>query len=393
MKDTTNGGRGDREGIFKKLRWVLLGVIIVLPIAGGLVGVKVLQFKAMGTAAAQQVMPPERVNVAEVREDRWQPRVSSVGTVMAVQGTVVSAEAEGIVREIAFEAGSTVKAGDLLAQLDVDVERTQLRAAEAAAELARLSFKRAKELIGSDGLSQAQYDSAASNLKQADAQLDNIRAVIAKKTVRAPFAGKLGIRQISVGQLLQRGSPVVSLQSLDPVYVDFSLPQQRLRDLAEGLNVAVTSDAFPKQPFEGKVTAVNPDIDPVTRNVRVQATLANPDGRLRPGMFVSVEMILARSEKVLFIPETAVLHAPFGDSVFVVEEGPAAPAGAKALVVRQQFVRLGARQGDFVAVTEGLKVGEKVVSTGAFKLRPGMSVVIDNALAPSFTLTPKPGNS
>lgn len=393
MKDTRNGGCGDREGLLKRLRWVVLGVIIVLPIAGGLIGIKVLQFKAMGDAAAQQVMPPERVNVAEVREDLWQPRVSSVGTVMAVQGTVVMAEVEGIVREIAFEAGAVVKAGDLLAQLDADVEQAQLRAAEAAAELARLSFKRAKELIETEGISQAQYDSAASNLKQADAQLDNIRAVIAKKTVRAPFSGKLGIRQISVGQLLQRGSPVVSLHSLDPVYVEFSLPQQQLGDLAEGLKVAVSSDAFPGRPFEGKITAVNPDIDPATRNIRVQATLANPGGRLRPGMFVSVDMILARSEKVLFIPETAVVHAPFGDSVFIVEEGQAAAGGAKPLVIRQQFVRLGARQGDFVVVTEGLKIGERIVSTGVFKLRPGMSVVIDNTLAPPFTLTPKPNNS
>ncbi|MCG3111177.1 MAG: efflux RND transporter periplasmic adaptor subunit [Candidatus Manganitrophus sp. SB1] len=393
MKDTRNGGRGDREGSLKRLRWVILGVVIVLPIAGGLVGMKVLQFKAMGDAAAQQVMPPERVNAAEVREEQWQPRVSSVGTVMAVQGTVVRAEAEGIVREIAFDAGAVVKAGDLLAQLDADIEQTQLRSAEAAAELARLSFKRAKELIESDGISQAQYDSAASNLKQADAQLDNIRAVIAKKTVRAPFSGKLGIRQISVGQLLQRGSPVVSLHSLDPVYVDFSLPQQQLSDPVEGLKVAVASDAFPKQSFGGKITAVNPEIDPATRNVRVQATLANPGGRLRPGMFVSVEMILARSEKVLLIPATAVVHAPFGDSVFVIEEGPAGPGGAKPLVVRQQFVRLGAQQGDFVVVTEGLKIGERIVSTGVFKLRPGMAVVIDNTLAPPFTLTPKPDNS
>lgn len=394
MKDHNfQGARGDREGSLKRFRWVILGVIIVLPIAGGLVGMKVLQFKAMGDAAAQQVMPPERVNAAEVREEQWQPRVSSVGTVMAVQGTVVMAEAEGIVREIAFEAGAVVKAGDLLAKLDVDIEQTQLRAAEAAADLARLSFKRAEDLMESDGISQAQYDSAAGNLKQADAQLDNIRAVIAKKTVRAPFSGKLGIREISVGQLLQRGSPVVSLHSLDPVYVDFSLPQQQLGDPVEGLKVAVASDAFPKQSFQGKITAVNPEIDPATRSVRIQATLANPGGRLRPGMFVSVEMVLARSEKVLLIPATAVVHAPFGDSVFVIEEGPAGPSGAKPLVVRQQFVRLGARQGDFVVVTEGLKIGERVVSTGVFKLRPGMAVVIDNTLAPPFTLTPKPDNS
>ncbi len=306
----------------QKLRWAVFGIIIVLPIAGGIVAIKVLQFKAMGAASAQQVIPPEPVNVAEVREERWQPRVSAVGSVMAFQGTVVSAEAEGVVREIKFEAGSVVKAGDELVQLDVEIEQAQLRAAEAAAEWARVSFKRAKELIASRSISQAELDSADASLKQANAQVDNIRAVIAKKTVRAPFAGKLGIRRISVGQFLEKGSPVVSLQSLDPVYVEFSLPQQRLGELTEGLKVAVSSDSYPGQQFEGKITAVNPEIDHATRNVRVQATLANGDGRLRPGMFVSVDMILARSEKVLFIPATAVLHAPFGDSVFRDRRGP-----------------------------------------------------------------------
>ena len=377
----------------QKLRWAVFGIIIVLPIAGSIAGIKVLQSRAVGAASAQQVIPPEPVNVAEVREERWQTRVSSVGSVVAVQGTVVSTEAEGTVREIKFEAGSVVKAGDELVQLDVDIEQAQLRAAEAAAEWARVSFKRAKELIASRSISQAELDSADASLKQANAQVDNVRAVIAKKTLRAPFAGKLGIRRISVGQFLEKGSPVVSLQSLDPVYVEFSLPQQRLGELTEGLKVAVSSDSYPSQQFEGKITAANPDIDPATRNVRVQATLANADGRLRPGMFVSVAVILARSEKVLFIPATAVLHAPFGDSIFLIEEGQAGPDGTKPLVVRQQFVRLGARRGDFVVATEGVKVGERIVSTGVFKLRPGMPVVINNTLAPKFTFAPKPDNT
>jgi membrane fusion protein (multidrug efflux system) len=230
-------------------------------------------------------------------------------------------------------------------------------------------------------------------LKQAEAQVDNLRAVIAKKTVHAPFAGKLGIRRISVGQFLSKGSPVVSLQSLDPVYVEFSLPQQRLGELAEGLGVTVSSDAYPGRSFEGKVTAVNPDIDPATRNVRVQATLPNPGNRLRPGMFVAVDLILARSETLLFIPATAVLHAPVGDSIFVIGEGQAGPDGVKSLLVQQRLVRLGVRRGDFVAVTEGVKAGEKIVSVGAFKLRPGMPVAIDNTLAPQFAFAPQPRNN
>ena len=376
----------------KRLRWALLGVLIVLPIAAGIVAIKVRQFRAMGAALARQVIPPLPVTVAEAREQQWRLRVSSVGSVTAVEGTVVCAEAEGVVREIKFQPGTLVRAGEELVRLDVEVEEAQLRAAEAAAEWARVSFKRAKELVAARSISQAEFDSADSTLKQANAQADNLRAVIAKKTVRAPFAGKLGIRRISVGQFLAKGSPVVSLQSLDPVYVEFSLPQQRLGELAEGLKVAVASDAYPGHLFEGEVTAVNPDIDPATRNVRVQATLANADHRLRPGMFISADLILPRSEKVLFIPESAVLHAPFGDSIFVVEEGQARADGVKLLVAQQRFVRLGARQGDFVVATAGVKAGERVVSTGAFKLRPGMPVVIDNSLAPQFAFAPKPKN-
>jgi membrane fusion protein, multidrug efflux system len=382
-----------RASRLKSLRWVVLGIVIALPIAGGIIAIKASQFKAMGAATANQVIPPQPVNVAEVREEQVQPRVAAVGSVMAFQGTIVSTEAGGVVREIKFEAGSVVKTGDELAQLDVEIEQAQLRAAEAAAALARVSFTRAKGLITSGGISQAEVDSADANFKQADAQVDNIKAVIAKKIVRAPFDGKLGIRRISTGQFLEKGSPVVSLQSLDPVYVEFSLPQQRLGELSEGLKVAVSSDAYPGRQFDGKITAINPEIDQATRNVRVQATLANGDGRLRPGMFVSVEMILARSEKALFIPASAVLNAPSGNSVFVIEEGQAGPDGTKALVAQQRLVRLGARQGDFVVATEGVKAGERIVSTGVFKLRPGMPVVIDNTLAPQFAFAPKPGNN
>jgi membrane fusion protein (multidrug efflux system) len=217
--------------------------------------------------------------------------------------------------------------------------------------------------------------------------------VIAKKTIRAPFAGKLGIKNISVGQYLPTGAPVVSLQALDPVFVEFSLPQQRIGDISKGLEIAVSSDSYPGEPFNGTITAVNPDIDPTTRNVRVQATLSNRDARLRPGMFVSVEVILARTEHMLFIPSTAVLNAPFGDSVFVVQEKPGAPGAQPSLVVEQRFIRLGTRQGDYVAATDGVKAGERIVSTGAFKLRPGMPVVIDNSLAPEFTFEPKPKNT
>jgi membrane fusion protein (multidrug efflux system) len=380
--------------MFKKFLWALLGIIIVVPIAASIAGIKLLQFKAMGAAAAKMAMPPEPVTVETVREEVYQPRISAVGTVNAIQGTEVSTEADGVVRAIKFEAGTTVTAGAELVQLDADVERAQLRAAEATAENSLLGFKRAQELLGGKSIAQSEYDTAQMTLKQSVAQVENLKATIAKKAVRAPFSGKLGIRRVSVGQFLRMGSPVVSLQSIDPIYVDFSQPQQRLGQLAQGLPVQVKTDSYPENIYEGKITAIDPDVDTRTRSVRVQATLPNSKGQLRPGMFVTVDTITSAGEKVLFIPETAIQYAPYGDSVFIVEDtGKPVQNTTTTLSVRQQFVRLGARQGDYVITTSGVKVGERVVSTGGFKLRPGGAVVIDNTLAPKFSFTPKPGNT
>jgi membrane fusion protein (multidrug efflux system) len=387
--------------------WTLLGIVIAVPVIAALAGVKVSQFVSMGEAAKAMAVPPEIVTSFEAREEEWQPRISSVGSVMAVQGTIVSTEAEGVVRDIKFEAGSTVKQGDLLVQLDVDTELAQLREAQATAELAKVNYSRAKELIESRNISQQEFDKAAVEFRQALAKIENIQTLVNKKTVKAPFAGRLGIKKISIGQFLPKGSEVVSLQALDPIYVDFSLPQQRLDEIKEGLKVEVTTDAYPDAKFEGKVTAVNPDIDPTTRNVRVQATLNNADGRLRPGMFASVDLVLNEKNKLVVIPQTAVQHAPFGDSVFVIvknepkkkedaadgDTSAAAPETTAALVVKQQIVRLGNRQGDFVAVTSGLEAGQRIVSTGVFKLKPGTGVEIDNKMSPDFKLHPSPGNT
>lgn len=378
--------------MLKKILWGFVGLIFAIFVIGALAGIKVLQFGTLAANQAKQVIPPQPVNAIEVHADQWFPRVSAVGSVVAFQGTTISTEAEGVVREIQFDAGALVKEGDVLVELDIDVEKAQLRSAEAAAELARLSFDRAKQLHANRTISQAEYDTADANSKQAKAQLENLRAVIAKKTIRAPFAGRLGIRRISVGQFLNKGSPVVSLQSLDPVYVEFSLPQQRVGDIAQGLKVLVSTDAYKDKQFEGEITSFNSDVDAATRSVRVQATLRNVDGRLRPGMFVSVEMILSRAVSVLLIPASSVLPAPYGDSIFLIEEGQA-PDGSKSLVARQQFVRLGERRGDFVVVTDGVKVGDKVVSTAPFRLRPETPVVIDNKLAPEFSLNPKVRNT
>ena len=378
--------------MLKRLFLIFIGLIIALPLVLSLIGTKILQFKAMGDAAAQMVMPPETVNVESVREQVWQPRVSSVGTVVAVQGIEVKNEVEGIVREINFEAGSEVKEGDQLVKLDMAIEQSQLRLAEATLEGAQRIFKRAKDIFAKQGISEADYSLADTNLKEASARVDNIRANMDKKIIRAPFSGRLGIRRISVGQYLDKASPLVSLQKISPVFVEFAVPQQRLGELAPGLKIVVRSDSWPGQLFEGEITAIEPDIDIATRNVMVQASLANEDGHLIPGMFVSVDVLLVGSETRSFVPSTAIQYDPLGNFVLVVEGG-AGPDGNTQLMLQRKQVQLGVTRGDFVEVTDGLAVGETVISTGGFKLRPGMNVVIDNTLAPEFSFTPNPDNS
>lgn len=372
---------------------IIFTLVIVLILVGTLAGIKGLQFKTMFAQGANFVPPPETVTTTEAKQDTWQPTLTAVGSVAAVQGVVLGAEMSGAVKNIAFESGATVRAGDLLVELDSSVEQAQLRSAMASADLARLNLERARELREKKMMSQADLDSAEAQAKQANAQIDNIRAVIAKKAIRAPFAGRTGIRQINLGQFLDNGAAVVTLQSLDPVYVNFSLPQQDLAQLGVGMAVRVTTDAFPGQNFEGKLTAINPEVDAVTRNVRLQATLANPSGKLRPGMYVNVAAVLPQMERVLMIPATAVLYAPYGDSVFVVEDKKDEKTGATGKVLNQKFLRLGKTRGDFVVVTSGLEAGQTIVTTGVFKLRNGMSVVVDNKLAPSLQLAPKPANS
>jgi membrane fusion protein (multidrug efflux system) len=371
---------------------IILTLVIVLVLVGLLAGIKGLQFQTMFAQGANFAQPPETVTTTEVKQDTWQPTLTAVGSVAAVQGVMLSAEMSGAVKNIAFESGATVRAGDLLVELDSSVEQAQLRSAMASADLARLNLERARELRGKKMMSQADLDSAEAQAKQANAQIDNIRAVIAKKTIRAPFAGRTGIRQVNLGQFLDNGAAIVTLQSLDPVYVDFALPQQNLARLSVGMAVRVTTDAFPGQSFEGKLTAINSEVDAVTRNVRLQATLAT-DGRLRPGMYVNVAAVLPEMERVLMIPATAVLYAPYGDSVFVVEDKKDEKTGVVGKVLNQRFVRLGKMRGDFVVVASGLDVDQTIVTTGVFKLRNGMSVVVDNKLAPNFQLAPRPANS
>lgn len=373
--------------MFKRLFITLIGlaVLIGLPTA-----IKLKQFEVMG--AASMDMPPETVTADTARNERWPNTITATGSLVAVQGVTVGAELGGKIVEIAFESGDRVKAGDLLARIDITAEQAQLRSAEAAAKLARINLERNRDLRANKTVSQADLDTAEANFNQATAQADNVRAAIAKKTLRAPFAGQLGLRLVNLGQIVEEGAAIVTLQTINPIYVDFSVPQQRFSILTSGTEVQITTDAAPEQAFKGAITAVNPEIDAVTRSVRVRATLANTGELLRPGMFANVEVMLPSGQEVLAIPATSVLYAPYGDTVFVIEEKKDEQTGEVQQVLRQQIVRLGRTRGDFVAVEDGLKAGESVVTSGVFKLRPKMSVVVDNTLAPDAQLAPNPAN-
>ncbi|MBE0569690.1 MAG: efflux RND transporter periplasmic adaptor subunit [Deltaproteobacteria bacterium] len=366
---------------------ILLSILGLLFVIGVLAAVKILQIRAMIDQGKNMVPPPETVTVAAASAESWETSLQAVGSLAAVQGVTVAAEVGGKIAEIAFESGEKARKGDLLVRQDTSVEEAQLPGAEAQEKLTRSVLARDVEMLEGKIISQADYDASEAAHRVAVAQANGIRATIAKKSIRAPFGGSLGIRQANLGQILREGDPVVTLQSLDPIYVNFSLPQQELRRLRAGLPIRVSSDAIPGREIAGRITTVNPLVDADTRNVQLQATMRNPGEKLRPGMYVNARVVLPVREKVVVLPATSVLHAPYGDSVFLVEDDKGRKGGK---VVRQQFVRLGERRGDFVAVTEGVKEGDGVVSTGVFKLRNGQAVTVDNRLSPKFRLAPSP---
>jgi len=374
----------------KRIIISLIGLIVLI---GGLAGIKYLQIDRMTAYGNNFIPPPEVVTSATAKNDSWESFLTAVGSLEAVQGVVVTAELKGKVVRIAFEPGTMVETGDLLVQQDTSVESAQLRAAEAEVALAKINFKRSKELVAAKTISQSDFDNADAKFKQAVAQADNIRAIIGKKTIRAPFAGRLGIRQVNLGQTLNEGDEIVSLQFLDLLYVNFLLPQQRLAQVYPGLAIRLITDAFPGQVVSGKITAINSQVDAATRNIRIQATVENPAEVLRPGMYVNVSVVLPDRIEVLAIPATSVLYAPYGDSVFVVEKKKNDANEPSGLVLNQKFVRLGEKRGDYISVVSGLKQGETVVSTGVFKFRNGQAVVIDNTLSPDFKQMPKPADA
>jgi membrane fusion protein, multidrug efflux system len=374
---------------FTKMKKFLI-IVGIFAIVAAIVLVKVAQInKLIHTKPPAQF---ETVSTTEAKAETWQQTLTSVGSLTAVQGVTVAPELDGKIVELDFEAGASVKAGDVLVRQDTSAEEAQLRSAEANVELARVNLRRTKELLDKATVSQAQFDADSATSKQSEAAADNIRATIAKKTIKAPFSGRLGIRLVNLGQNLKAGDPIVSLQALNPIFVDFYIPQDEMGPLVPGLVVKLSGDGVSGD-VEGKITAISPDVDSSTRNLRVEATVDNTAGRLHPGMYVDVAVELPASDKVLTIPATAVLYAPFGDTVYAVDSTTDKDTGETELVVRQQIVRLGARRGDFVVVLSGLKAGDTIVTSGVFRLRPGGTVKVNNSVAPDSQLAPKTNDS
>ncbi|HYK23840.1 MAG TPA: efflux RND transporter periplasmic adaptor subunit [Candidatus Acidoferrum sp.] len=372
---------------------ILIAIGGLMAVVTLLILIKGLQIFTMISAGKKMLPPLTTVTSAAVKEENWAPVLSSVGSVSAVQGAVVSTELGGVVADVRFQNGSEAKKGDVLMRLDASAEEGQLKTAEADLQLARADLERARDLAARKVISKAELDSADSKFTQKEGSVEQMRSMISKKEVRAPFDGQLGIRQVNVGQSIDARQPVVQLTALDPVYVDFALPQQELSKLSTGCEVQVHTDVVSGREFKGKLTAINSMVDSVTRNVTLQATLKNPDHALHPGMFVKIDVVLPEKNKTLVIPGSAVSYAPYGDSVFVIEKKKDPKTGKETQSIRQQFVRVGEARGDFIAIAKGLNAGETIVSTGVFKLRNGMPVTINNDLAPKPQLNPKPIDS
>jgi len=367
---------------------MFLMLVTVAALMGVLGTVKLKQVKVAMAQQASFQPPPEAVTTTLARQDRWPATLAAIGSVGAVRGVMVAADLPGVIESIAFESGMAVKEGDVLVRLDTRQERAQLAAAEADRELAKSNLDRARGLRDEQILAQADFDRAESEFKRAEAAVGEIRAAIGRKTILAPFSGILGIRQANLGQYLAAGTPIVSVQSLDPVYVNFSLPQHQVARLRQGTEVHVGLENAPAE-IRGRVTAVDSVADEATRTVQVQATVRNASGRLRPGMFVQAIVALGTASDVVTLPASAISYAPYGDSVFVVSNLKG-PNGSGYRGVLQRFVKLGASRGDQVAVVSGLEPGEEVVTSGVFKLRNGAAVQVNNKVQPSDQAAPRP---
>lgn len=370
-------------------------ILMLVLVAAGVGGLAYFKFNQIQTAIAQGASyqpPPQAVTTINAQEEQWPTTLVAIGTITAVQGVTVSADLPGIVEKIAFESGMEVNEGDILVELDTRQEEAQLVALEAQRDLARLDFERLQGLINRRAISQAEYDRAAAEQKQTEARVGEIRATIERKMIRAPFTGVLGLRQVNLGQYLSPGDAVVTLQSLDPIYVNFGVPQQDIGSIRVGRTVTVTAGDASGTSFTGRITAVNAVVDEDTRNIQVQATLSNSNRILRPGMFADTEVSLDSGRTVVALPASSVNYAPYGDSIFVVTE-MTNDSGQNYTGVRQQFVQLGDTRGDQVAVLSGIEPGDEVVTSGTFKLQNGTAVLVNNEVQPPNEREPTPEDS
>jgi|SRR5579872_257283 len=368
---------------------MMLGIVVLV-----LTGLGFVKFRQVHTAmqAASYTPPPESVTTVVAKQEQWPSTANIIGTIEAVQGVSVSADLPGVVSKINFESGQSVEKGDVIIELDTREERSDLASLEAQRDLARQNFARTQELVKEGVLSRMEYDRTIADQKNTEAKVAQIRATIERKTIRAPFSGVLGIRKVNLGQYLAAGTPIVSLEKLNPVYVDFGIPQQDAASVHVGSNVRITADELAGQKFSGRVTALDSVVDASTRNIQIQATLPNPGGKLRSGMFVQVEVATGASRPLITLPASAISYAPYGDSVFVVTDLKD-PSGHTYRGVRQQFVKIGPGRGDQVAVVSGINPGEEIVSSAVFKLRNGAAVQVNNKVQPENNPAPKPEDS
>jgi membrane fusion protein (multidrug efflux system) len=377
-----------------KRMFIMIGCIVLL-VAVLALG-KFLQIRQM--IASSPKPGPQTVTAIKAEVQEWQPQIASVGTLVPVRGVDVTTEIAGLVRNVRFHSGEEVKAGQVLFEMNADSDIAQLRALQAAADLAATTLKRDKLQFAAQAISQAQLDNDEADLKNRKALVAQQQAQVDKKTIRAPFAGKLGITAVNPGQYLNPGDKLVTLQTIDPVYVDFYVPQKQLAGLSLGQKLTLSNDAWPGAAFPGKVTSISPKVDTATRNVQVEATIANPKRQLLPGMFANVSLDQGERKRYLTLPQTAITYNPYGSTVFVLgpaqptkdKDGKEVPADPKALVAQQQFVTTGATRGDQVAILTGLKEGQTVVTSGQLKLKNGTPVVIDNKVQPANNPNPTP---
>ena len=373
--------------MIKRMLIMLTGVGIVF---GGIFGYKAFAAHMMEKAMSARKPPPVVISAITAREQSWQPRLDAVGTVRAMHGVDVTTEIAGLVQSIYFKSGDDVREGQKLVQLNADEDKALLESLKADTELARTTYQRDKRQFGVKAISQATLDVARADLTSKQARMEEQAAVVDKKTIRAPFSGRIGIDTLDPGQFLNPGDKIVTLQSVDTVYVDFLVAQQQLARIALGQTVSVTADTYPDRRFEGKITAINPKVDPQTRNVQVEATLPNPDHTLLPGMFTSVKVEAGQVRHHVTLPETAVTYNPYGATVYLVKSASQGAQGKSERTAEQTFVTTGATRGDQVAILKGVEAGDMVVTSGQLKLKNGSRVTINNQIQPSNNPAPKP---